>query len=195
MADAAIGTLRVERFDSAQDRIGQMDIEAASAFERSDETTPEDSDMAFTALVAEHHGDLVRLAYAMVGDPEAANDVAQSAWAAAWRNRHRLRDPGKVRGWLLTIAANEARRWLRRRRLRGLVSFTSDQAVVTSQDAEIDLVAALQRLPARDREILARRYALGETSQEIGEQVGMSDSGVRVRIGRLLDSLREELLK
>lgn len=49
----------------------------------------------------------------------------------------------------------------------------------------------MQRLSVRDRQILALRYALGETSAEIGKQVGLRDSGVRVRLGRLLAALRE----
>lgn len=174
-----------------------MDIELASVTEPPAEASPAVSEAGFTALVAEHHRDLVRLAYAIVGDPDLANDVAQSAWAAAWRNRSRLREPEKVRGWLLTIAANEARRSLRRRRLRQLIPLPDDWArsvPARPPDDQIDLIQAIQRLRPRDREILARRFALGETSQEIAEQVGMSDSGVRVRIGRLLQMLREELL-
>lgn len=175
-----------------------MDVDAVSVTEGIAEASPGVSEAGFTALVAEHHGDLVRLAYAIVGDPDTANDVAQSAWAAAWRNRNRLREPDKVRGWLLTIAANEARRSLRRRRLRRLIPL-ADEASRTvparQPDEQIDLIQAIQRLRPRDREILARRYALGETSQEIADQVGMSDSGVRVRIGRLLQMLREELVK
>jgi RNA polymerase sigma factor (sigma-70 family) len=175
-----------------------MDIDVVSVTERTAEASPGVSETGFSALVAEYHGDLVRLAYAIVGDPDIAKDVAQSAWASAWRNRNRLREPEKVRGWLLTIAANEARRSLRRRRLRQLIPLADEgsRTVPARQpDDQIDLIQAIQRLRPRDREILARRYALGETSQEIAEQVGMSDSGVRVRIGRLLQMLREELLK
>jgi RNA polymerase sigma-70 factor (ECF subfamily) len=175
-----------------------MDIDVVSVTERPAEASSGVSEAGFTALVTEHHGDLVRLAYAIVGNPDNANDVAQSAWAAAWRNRHRLREPSKVRGWLLTIAANEARRSLRRRRLRQFIPLVDDSGptvVARIPEDQIDLIQAFQRLRPRDREILARRYALGETSQEIAEQVGMSDSGVRVRIGRLLRMLREELLK
>ncbi|MEX0630044.1 MAG: sigma-70 family RNA polymerase sigma factor [Chloroflexota bacterium] len=175
-----------------------MDIDVASRTERQGEAPSAVSETGFTALVAEHHGDMVRLAYAIVGDPDLANDVAQSAWTAAWRNRSGLREPERVRGWLLTIAANEARRSLRRRRLRRLIPFVDDigpTAAASPPDDQLDLIQALQRLPPRDREILARRYALGETSQEIAEQVGLSDSGVRVRIGRLLRELRKELVK
>lgn len=175
---------------------GGVDIDLASTTERRDDLSPGVSETGFTALVAEHHTDLVRLAYAIVGDPDLANDVAQSAWAAAWRNRGRLREPEKVRGWLLTIAANEARRSLRRRRLLQLVTLTDGvprTGHAGQADDELDLIDALQRLAPRDREILARRYALGETSQEIAEAIGMSDSGVRVRIGRVLQLLRKEL--
>jgi RNA polymerase sigma factor (sigma-70 family) len=174
-----------------------MDIEVVSVTEQPAEESTAVSEGGFAALVAEHHADLVRLAFAIVGDPDLANDVAQSAWAAAWRSRHRLREPEKVRGWLLTIAANEARRSLRRRRLRQFVPLPDEMGRAVpagAPDDKIDLIQAMQRLRSRDREILARRYALGETSQEIAEQVGMSDSGVRVRIGRLLEMLREELL-
>ncbi|MDQ3412118.1 MAG: hypothetical protein M3509_08355 [Chloroflexota bacterium] len=73
-----------------------MDIDVASAISGS----PLDSEAAFAALVADHHRDLVRLAYAIVGDPDVANDVAQAAWTAAWRNRSRIREPENVlRGW------------------------------------------------------------------------------------------------
>ena len=97
-----------------------------------------------------------------------------------------------------TLREGLIRRSLRRRRLWQLITPTADHRSTVSHgqsDDHIDLVEALQRLRPRDREILARRYALGETSQEISEHVGLSDSGVRVRIGRVLDSLRKELLK
>lgn len=160
-----------------------------------DELSPADAEASFAMLVATHHADLVRLAYAIVGDADTAHDVAQAAWTSAWRNRGRLRERDKVRGWLLTIAANEARRVLRRRRLRQVLRMGEDRAASVAPDraAAIDLVQALQSLAPRDREMLARRYALGQTSDEIGQQLGMTGSGVRVRIGRLLAALREVL--
>lgn len=156
-----------------------------------------DLDLSFAALVAEHHADLIRLAYAMVGDADLADDVAQSAWASAWRRRDSLRDRGKVRGWLFAITANEARRALRGRRLKQTLLLGAHEPLTRDRDAdaELDLIATLQRLPLRDRELLARRFALGQTSAEIGEELGMSDSGVRVRISRLLAALRRELAR
>ena len=71
---------------------------------------------AFTELVARHHRDMLRVAYVICRDAALAEDSAQSAWAIAWRRIGDVRDPSKVRGWLVTVAANEARRTMRSRR-------------------------------------------------------------------------------
>jgi RNA polymerase sigma factor (sigma-70 family) len=59
--------------------------------------------------------------------------------------------------------------------------------------ALIDLAGALSRMDERDRAIIGLRYIAGFESPEIARAVGMSASGVRVRLGRLLGRLREEL--
>jgi RNA polymerase sigma factor (sigma-70 family) len=151
---------------------------------------------SFVEIVSLYHADFLRLAGAMTGDAELARDIAQSAWVAAWQHRSELRDPAKLRGWLLTITANQARAALRKRRLQSWlrISATTETAQPTDlAESRLDLIAALQRLPVRDRQILALRYALGETSAEIGRQCGLAESAVRVRIGRLLRRLREDL--
>ncbi len=151
---------------------------------------------AFAALVAAHHVDVLRLAGAITGDRELAADVAQATWAAAWQHRGDLRDPDRVRGWLLTITANQARSALRRQRVHRwlpLLPSVEGRSASPRTEEHLDLMAAFRRLPARDRHILTLRYGFGETSAEIGRQVGLSDSGVRVRIARLLAQLQEEL--
>jgi RNA polymerase sigma-70 factor (ECF subfamily) len=57
----------------------------------------------------------------------------------------------------------------------------------------MDLAAALAKLDPRDRSIVGLRYIAGLDSAEIGQAIGMSASGVRVRLHRLLGRLREEL--
>jgi RNA polymerase sigma-70 factor (ECF subfamily) len=150
---------------------------------------------AFTDLVDEHHADMQRLAGVILGDPELARDAVQLAWMRAWTGLRRLRDYRRVRPWLLSIAANEARQLVRKRR-----------AVIQSGDAllgvvdpvdhfrgDLDLNAALDRLDPADRELLGLRYVLGFTSVELGAQLGLSAEGVRARLKRLVDRLREEL--
>lgn len=172
--------------------VGAMEDEAPLAWA----SNVPDAAAAFADLVAMHHADVLRLAGAMTGDHHLAEDVAQATWASAWQHRGDLRDPDRIRGWLLTITANQARSALRRRRLRRwlpLMPAADARAQEPRTEERLDLIAAFHRLSARDRQILTLRYGFDETSAEIGRQVGLSDSGVRVRIARLLARLHEEL--
>jgi len=71
---------------------------------------------AFARLVVSYHADMARVAFTVCGDRELAEDAVQSAWLVAWRKLHSLRDPDRVRPWLLAVTANEARQIVRRRR-------------------------------------------------------------------------------
>jgi RNA polymerase sigma-70 factor, ECF subfamily len=82
---------------------------APVALEPSDvELAAEGDDVAFGRLVARHQADRARVAYVIIGDHALAQDATQSAWVAAWLRLRSVRDPAKVRSWLLSIAANEA---------------------------------------------------------------------------------------
>src|SRR5512135_2569680 len=71
---------------------------------------------AFARLVAAYHADMARLAFVVCGDRELAEDAVQAAWLVAWRKLRSVRDADRVRPWLLSVTANEARQIVRRRR-------------------------------------------------------------------------------
>ena len=79
------------------------------------ERAAQGDETAFARLVAAYHGDMLRVAYVTCGDAELAQDAVQAAWTIAWRKLGSVRDPARVRGWLVAVAANEARRQVRRR--------------------------------------------------------------------------------
>lgn len=150
----------------------------------------------FTQLVAAHDRDLVRLAYIVTGRPDLAEDAAQTAWERLWRKPPQLRDAAKLRSWLLTVCANEARQSSRRGR-RG-AALEAEIAQAGSQSSELspdlaDLQIALSRLPAADRELLGLRFAVELSSAQIAEHLGLSSEGARTRLHRLLQRLRQEL--
>ncbi|HEY7968831.1 MAG TPA: RNA polymerase sigma factor [Candidatus Limnocylindrales bacterium] len=157
--------------------------------------------VAFGRIVAEHHDDLVRIAYLVGGDADLAHDATQAAWAIAWRKLASLREPEHLRAWLSTIAANEARQPLRRRdrtRVREIdIALVAGGPIASTtgagRDETIDLMRALDRLAGDDRQILAMRYVLGLTSDEIGRSIGMSAPGVRSRLSRAIARLRKDL--
>jgi RNA polymerase sigma-70 factor, ECF subfamily len=150
---------------------------------------------AFTSLVAMYHADMTRLAAAIGRNPDLARDAVQNAWQLAWLRLSGLRDEAKIRPWLLSIAANETRLLLRRRRVTEDIT---DQFILELGDPahhvdDLDLNAALGRLDPHERELLGLRYVLGYTSVELAEHFSLTPEGVRSRLKRLIDRLRQEL--
>ena len=154
-------------------------------------------EMAFARIVRAHHDDMVRVSQMICGDPELAQDAAQAAWAIAWRKLGGLREPEKLRAWLVTIAANEARQVVRRLRRDQVVAIEMADLHATSDPAgeagDDELVTAIRRLPAEDRTLIALRFVAGFDATEIGRSLGMSASGVRSRLARLVAKLRSEV--
>jgi len=156
---------------------------------------------AFTELVSRHHRDLMRVAYVICRDASLAEDSAQAAWAIAWRRMGDVKEPDQVRSWLVAVAANEARRIVRSRRrtvheisvgdieLEGVPDFRADP--LADSIASSDLRRVLESLDPTDRALIALRYVAELSSDEIGRALGMSSSGARGRLSRLLLRLRD----
>lgn len=153
---------------------------------------------ALARIVGAHHDDMARIAYVICGDQDLAQDAVQAAWPIAWRKLGTLRDPARLRPWLMAIAANEARLILRRQRRQRVVEIEvadveSPVGDPAADSGLTDLAIALRRLRPEDRSLLALRYVAGFDATEIGRELGMSASGVRSRLARLIERLRREL--
>ena len=157
-------------------------------------------EVAFARIVDAYHADMSSVCFVVTGgDADLAEEAVQSAWPIAWHKLHTVRDPEKLRPWLISIAVNEARQ-LGRRRRRGRVLEISvaHESLATPTDpaaraSDIDLRNALARLKPEDRALIALRYVAGFDSTELARAMGMSPSGTRARLSRLLGRLRSEL--
>ena len=156
-------------------------------------------EVAFGKIVAEHHDHMRRVCRVITRDDALADDAVMTAWDIAWRKLGSLRDPTRLRPWLISVAANEAKRLSKRRRRRLEVEIAVDASErpggvdpATGID-RVDLRAAMARLDPDDRALLAMRYVAGFSSVELADVVGLSPPGTRARLSRLLKRLREEL--
>ncbi len=121
-------------------------------------------EVAFARIVAMHHGDMARIAYFVCGDLDVAEEAEQTAWAVAFRRLKDLRDPDRLRPWLMSIAANEARqiaRSRRRRTVRELAVTDPTSSGEVDHASMIDLANAIARLDERDRAIVGLRFIGG----------------------------------
>jgi RNA polymerase sigma factor (sigma-70 family) len=153
---------------------------------------------AFARIVAAYHLDLVRVAFVICGDDALAEDAAQAAWWIAWRKLPSLRDPDRLKPWLVAVAANETRKLVGREHRRGVVELKVLPDPSTASEPvgaidHVDLANALGHLKPEDRALVALRYAADLDSTELAPVLGLSPSGVRTRLSRLLDRLRKEL--
>lgn len=156
-------------------------------------------EFALQRIVAEHHDDMLRVCSYVTRDDALAEEATYAAWAKAWRKFGSIREPASLRPWLVSIAVNEAKRTLGRRKRRA--EFESDLDPVDQPGgvdpatgvAAIDLRRAMSRLDADDRALVAMRYGAGFSAAELAVAIGMSPAATRQRIKRLLDRLREDL--
>lgn len=95
----------------------------------------------------------------------------------------------------MTVAANEAKQVLRRNRrhVAQRLALAGDLSATSGPDVDHDLRDALRSLQPAERELLAHRYLVGLTSDEIGHMLGLSGEGVRSRLKRIRDRLQKEL--
>ena len=156
-------------------------------------------EFAFRRIVAEHHDVMRKVCMAIADDRSVAEDATQSAWVIAWQRLGDVRDAEHLRPWLVTVAANETKQLLRKRRRRAEVEVAADASHVPGgtdparEPLDIDVRNAMARLDPDDRALLALRYVAGFDSKELAKAIGISPSGTRNRLERLLKRLREEL--
>jgi RNA polymerase sigma-70 factor (ECF subfamily) len=154
---------------------------------------------AFARLVDAYYSDTMRVAFVVAGgDREMAEDAVQSAWSIAWQKLRSLRDPRRLKSWLLHVTANEARQASRRNRRHPVVEIEVAEIAPTGPDLDLlvgglDLRRALAHLSPGDRSLLALRYVAGLDSTEIAALTGKSASTVRSHLAVLLTRLRKEL--
>ena len=72
-------------------------------------------DAALSGLLERHHASAYRVAFSMLQDDDAAQDVVQDTFIRVFRALGGFRGDASFRTWVLTIAGNEARGALRRR--------------------------------------------------------------------------------
>jgi RNA polymerase sigma factor (sigma-70 family) len=156
-------------------------------------------ELAFRDIIEAHHDDMRRVCMAIADDRAVAEEATQSAWIIAWKRLRDVHDGDHLRPWLVTVAANETRQLLRKRRRRARVEVAADATQVpggidpAAGVVDIDVRQALEQLDPDDRALLALRYVAGFDSNELAQAIGISPSGTRNRLERLLKRLRKEL--
>jgi RNA polymerase sigma factor (sigma-70 family) len=161
---------------------------------------------ACTAFVRRFQRRVYGLALGLVGDPGAAEDVAQEAFVRAWRHAQNYdARRGSVATWLLAITRNLSIDTLRMRRplptdpeiilaLQPPPTGPSLDDIVIVSRTVAALTDLLQRLPDEQRRALLLAAFYGYTAKEIGDVEGVPLGTAKTRIRSAMQKLRAERL-
>jgi RNA polymerase sigma-70 factor (ECF subfamily) len=158
---------------------------------------------AFAALYDRHSSAAFSLAYRMMGERQASEDLAQDAFLKVWRGAGSYRvERGSVRTWILSIVHNRGIDQLRshasRRRTQDKIEATaprsqpSEAFAETLRNSQRDQVReAMGTLPSEQLKILELAYFSGYTHVEISELLGLPLGTVKGRMRLGLKKIRD----
>ncbi|MBP8007373.1 MAG: RNA polymerase sigma factor [Burkholderiales bacterium] len=159
-----------------------------------------DREQRFAAFVAEHRDRAVGLAWRLVGDSATAEDVAQEAFARAFRALDRFREESQLSTWFHRILLNEAHRhlrwrWVRRRFAGDMPDEPADPLAGPRGDPILRtrIRAALDRLPRGQREAFVLVHLEGMTVVDAATTTGRAVGTIKSHLHRALRALRNEL--
>jgi RNA polymerase sigma-70 factor (ECF subfamily) len=156
---------------------------------------------AYGALVARYMLRAHRAAF-LLGAGEEADDVVQEAFVKAFRHLSRFRAGEPFGPWLLRIVANETMNLTRSRRRRAALALRlcAAEPGVPAADGPVDevlvaerrarLMAVVNALPDRERQVLVCRYFLDLSEAETARVLGWPLGSVKSRTWRALNRLR-----
>jgi len=156
---------------------------------------------AMDLLVVRHHASVYRTSVAILGDADLADDAAQETFIRAIKALDRYRGDAAFRTWLLAIAANVARGFLRRGRSRREAPLEAAPEPGEEDPDVVHRIAVAERaegvrekldlLPEKQRLAVSLRIFEGLSFREVGELIDSSEGAARVNYHHGIRRLRE----
>jgi RNA polymerase sigma-70 factor (sigma-E family) len=141
-----------------------------------------------TSLYQEHALSLARLALLMLGDADAAQDVVQDAFLGLFRRWDKLASADAAPAYLRSSVLNGCRTALKKRSRPAPSDvwrpLESAEATLMHTEEQRAVLAAIRRLPARQREALVLRYYLEMTEDQAARAMGVSHGTVKSATSR-----------
>lgn len=159
---------------------------------------------ALNQLFGQWYPRVYNLAYRYFHDDELAADVSQQTFISIQKSMAQLRDPQAFKAWLYRTAVNcchsQARRQHRRQASLEAVSLQPDRRRPITPYQELDrkeraqiVLAALQEIPAEQREVIVMKEYEGLKFREIAEILELSENTVKSRLYYGLKAMRKLL--
>ena len=157
-----------------------------------------DREAAIIGLFHRHYAQLVRLAV-LVGADNEAEDIVEDAFCVLHRRWYTLRHSDAALGYLRSVICNLTRMRLRHQHVvrhyqeAPHAYVDSAESIAESREDRREVIAALRRLPGRQREALVLRYWLGLCETDVAHAMGISRGAVKAHTARGMAGLKRSL--
>ena len=160
---------------------------------------------AFTEIVKAYSERLFWYVRRYVSSHEDADDLVQDIFIKIWAALPSFRGESQLFTWLYRIATNEALNYVRRQKVRAMLTFrpiddeierkVDEDPWFNGDEAERTLMKALQKLPLKQRVVFSMRYFEDMGYEEISEVTGTSVGALKASYHIACGKLKDELLK
>jgi RNA polymerase sigma-70 factor (ECF subfamily) len=161
-----------------------------------DQVRTQAEDDTLSALVGQYAGTLYRVAFSVLRNPADAEDAVQEAFMRVLRHRDTLGEVRDQRVWLIRIVWNIVLDRKRRAKTRPETDDVAELArvlpsgglsaeeIASAAQHHAHVLACVDQLPAKERQVLMLSAFEELTSVEIATVLGITESSVRSRLFR-----------
>jgi RNA polymerase sigma-70 factor (ECF subfamily) len=145
-------------------------------------------------LMTTYGDDVWNFAFFLTHRSDAADDIAQEVFLAAFNQLYSFRGDCSVKSWLLTIARNKSLNHMKSSFLRKVLLIDkihiqdkvapSAESVVFDRIESIELWSTVMKLPRKFKEVILLDYHYDLTLKEMGELLRISEGTVKSRLNR-----------
>ena len=157
---------------------------------------------SFDTVLSERSGRWYNACLRITQDPELAADAVQEALLRAWHRRAEFRGEADLDTWIHRIALNAAIDLMRRRKSHPGDELDADSLIAPAASPESeyaqeamgkDLVSAMQRLTAMERQSFVLKHLEGWRLEEIAESLQTNVNNTKQALFRAVRKLRVDL--
>ncbi len=151
---------------------------------------------ALDELLDRYGPEIHAVAFLVLRNASDAEEVTSDTLLVAWRKIGGLRDPGRLRPWLLRIATRLALRRSRLMRPRHVVPLELADELIAYPSPTLDRLVvgnAIDRLPPRMRAAVALHHVIGLSVPQTAEALGRSENTVKSQLREATARLRRDL--
>ena len=158
---------------------------------------------AFNEIVRNYSERLYWHVRGFVCSHEDTDDILQDIFIKIWNALPLFRGEARLFTWLYRIATNEVLNFLRKRRLKFVLSFTSEEKALVGQmeadpyfnedEAQKKLMLAIGKLPEKQRLVFVMRYFEEMEYQEISEILKTSVGSLKASYHHAYVKIKNEI--